>query len=109
MQNHNSDEPLKFSDRPLPPSLTSYEAGWHSVSLEQHYQPPAEIPICLDCYTISIHIRQNSVHHLGGLSPTQLRLVVNYINDRLEQELSSNPHSALQFLAHEDSTIEPYC
>ncbi len=101
MQNYNSNEPLKFSDRlPLPPSLTSYDAGWRSLSLEQHSQPPGEIPrFCLDRYTIAIHTTHKSVHYLGGLSPTQLKLVTNYINDRLEQELSLDELAAIAQLS----------
>lgn len=45
--------------------------------------------------TLAVHLLRNysahnpkSVHYSGGLSATQLRLVFDYINDHLEQELS---------------------
>jgi AraC family transcriptional regulator len=40
-----------------------------------------------------------SVPHVGGLSPTQLKLVTNYINDRLEQELSLEELAAIAKLS----------
>lgn len=55
---------------------------------------------------LAVHILRNysahshrSVRHLGGLSPTQLKLVMDYINDRLEQELSLEELAAIAQLS----------
>lgn len=51
---------------------------------------------------LAVHLLRNysahshkSVHYLGGLSPTQLRLVMDYINDHLDQELSLDELAAI--------------
>ncbi|MBI4781622.1 MAG: helix-turn-helix transcriptional regulator [Oscillatoriophycideae cyanobacterium NC_groundwater_1537_Pr4_S-0.65um_50_18] len=55
---------------------------------------------------LAVHILRNysahshkSVHYLGGLSPTQLQLVTNYINDYLDQELSLEELAAIAQLS----------
>jgi len=55
---------------------------------------------------LAVHILRNysthshqSVRHLGGLSPTQLKLVTDYINDRLDQELSLEELAAIAQLS----------
>ncbi len=40
-----------------------------------------------------------SVHYLGGLSPTPLRLVIDYINDYLDQELGLEELAAIAQLS----------
>jgi AraC family transcriptional regulator len=59
-QPDRSPDVPRFSDGvPLPPVLTSYEAGWNSVSLEYYCQPAGETPkLCLDHYAIGIYIGQ---------------------------------------------------
>jgi AraC family transcriptional regulator len=54
---------------PRSPTLTSYEAGWNSISLEYQNQPKGGTPeLCLDHYVIGIHIGQafNLEHVLEG-------------------------------------------
>ena len=55
---------------------------------------------------LAVHLLRNysphshkSVHYLGGLSPTQLKLVVDYINDRLDRELSLEELAAIAQLS----------
>lgn len=55
---------------------------------------------------LAVHLLRNysahthkSVRYLGGLSPTQLKLVVDYINDHLDQELSLEKLSAIAQLS----------
>lgn len=55
---------------------------------------------------LAVHILQNysahthkSVHYLGGLSPTHLKLVKDYINDHLDQELSLEELAAIAQLS----------
>jgi AraC family transcriptional regulator len=55
---------------------------------------------------LSVHILRNysahshqSVRYLGGLSATQLRLVIDYINDHLDQELSLEELAAIAQLS----------
>lgn len=56
-----SDSLPKLSDKLLlSPTLTSYAAGWSSVSLEYYCQPAGESPkICLDHYVVGIHLGQD--------------------------------------------------
>jgi AraC family transcriptional regulator len=57
---HHSEAPPEFSNHlPLPPVLTSYEAGWNCASLEFYSQPAGETPkLCLDHYAIAIYLGQ---------------------------------------------------
>ncbi len=55
---------------------------------------------------LSVHLLRNysahshkSIRYLGGLSPTHLKLVVDYINDRLDQELSLDELAAIAQLS----------
>jgi AraC family transcriptional regulator len=55
---------------------------------------------------LAVHLLRNysshnhkSVRYLGGLSPTQLQLVTNYINEHLEQELSLEELAAIAQLS----------
>lgn len=54
---------------------------------------------------LAVHILRNysathkPVHYLGGLSPTQLKLVTDYINDHLAQELSLEELAAIAQLS----------
>lgn len=55
---------------------------------------------------LAVHILRNysahshqSVRHFGGLSPTQLKLVTNYINDHLDRELSLEELAAITQLS----------
>ena len=55
---------------------------------------------------LAVHILRNysahshkPVHYLGGLSPTQLKLVTDYINDYLDQELSLEELAAIAQLS----------
>ncbi len=55
---------------------------------------------------LCVHLLRNysahshkSIRYLGGLSPTQLKLVVDYINDRLDQELSLEELAAIAQLS----------
>ncbi len=56
--------------------------------------------------SLAVHILRNysahnhrSVHPLGGLSPTHLQLVINYINDYLDQELGLEELAAIAQLS----------
>jgi AraC family transcriptional regulator len=56
--------------------------------------------------TLAVHLLRNysahsqkSVRYLGGLSPTQLKLVTDYINDYLDQELSLEELAAIAQLS----------
>jgi len=58
----DSDSPPRYSDQlPIPPTLTSDEAGWSSISL-QYYQQPlpvGETPkLCFDHYAIAVTLGQ---------------------------------------------------
>ncbi|MDX2242157.1 MAG: AraC family transcriptional regulator [Leptolyngbyaceae cyanobacterium bins.302] len=55
---------------------------------------------------LAVHILRNysahthkPIHYLGGLSPTQLKLVTDYINDHLAQELSLEELAAIAQLS----------
>lgn len=55
---------------------------------------------------LAVHLLRNhsshnhkSVHYLGGLPPTQLRLVTDYINDHLDQELGLEELAAIAQLS----------
>ncbi|MBD2464234.1 helix-turn-helix transcriptional regulator [Oscillatoria sp. FACHB-1407] len=57
----DSDSPPRYSDQyPLPPKLTSAEAGWSSFSLEyRHPVPAGETPnLCFDHYAIAVTLGQ---------------------------------------------------
>jgi AraC family transcriptional regulator len=56
----NPDPAPNLSDTiPLPPTLTSYEVGWSSATLERYYMPPGENPeFCVDHYIIGIFCEQ---------------------------------------------------
>jgi AraC family transcriptional regulator len=75
------------------------------VDLESH-RPGGRLYAEAMATALAVHILRNysvhshqSVRYLGGLSPTQLKQVTNYINDHLAQELSLEELAAIAQLS----------
>ncbi|MCC5639342.1 AraC family transcriptional regulator [Nostoc sp. CHAB 5844] len=75
------DFPQLFLRSPL---LSGQKTAWDGISLEHHYQPTFETPE----YSIGYHLVGINLVYKGGLSQHKLKLVIDYINDNLERELT---------------------
>ena len=67
---------------PRSPVLTSYETDWNSIGL--HHQASQ---------------RLQSISSFNGLSPRQLKPVINYISDHLDQDLGLEELAAIAQLS----------
>jgi len=75
------------------------------ADLESH-RPGGKLYAETMATALAVHLLRNysahshkPIHHSGGLSPTQLKRVVDYINDHLDQELSLEELAAIAQLS----------
>lgn len=110
------DGSLRYSEQLLQlPDLSSYEAEWNNINLEYYcsrvgeresHKPGGRLYAETMSTSLAVHLvkhysshERKSVRYLGGLSPTQLQLVIDYINDYLDQDLSLEELAAIAKLS----------
>jgi AraC family transcriptional regulator len=107
----NAAELLAIDRVEVPPQKPFYDPLILQIGLAlkadlESHRPGGRLYAETMANALAVHILRNysahsyqSIRYLGGLSPTQVKLVVDYINDRLGQELSLEELAAIAQLS----------
>lgn len=107
----NAAELLAVDQVEIPPQKPFYDPFILQIGLAlkadlESHRPGGRLYAEAMATALAVHILRNysahsyqSVRYLGGLSPTQLKLVTNYINDHLDRELSLEELAAIAQLS----------
>ena len=107
----NATELLSIDQVEVPPRRPFYDPLILQIGLAlkadlESQRPSGRLYAEAMANALAVHILRNysahthkPVHHSGGLSPTQLKLVTDYINDHLDRELSLEELAAIAQLS----------